>query len=105
MIIKLKNLLKTFKKRINVETKTKLAHQEPEIVFEYIQGLSLSNMYMRMYETVYAGVKVFKQVNTKRDKYGHPKGNPTTFYFVSGLDKEFKKLTDLLSLIDKGKIK
>ena len=104
MITKLKSTsLALLKKCINKKTKHK--PQEPELVFEHIQGLVVSNMYLRMYETVYAGVKVFKQTNTKRDRYGHPKGKPNTFYFVDGLDKEFKNLSDLLILIDKGKIK
>lgn len=104
MITRLKassiNLLKKF---INKKTKNK--PKEPELVFEYIQGLTISNMYLRMYETVYSGVKVFKQVNTKRDRYGYPKGKSNTFYFVEGLDKEFKNLSDLIQLIDKGKVK
>ena len=52
MITKLKaSSIALLKKYINKKTKSK--PQEPELVFEYIQGLVVSNMYLRMYETVY----------------------------------------------------
>lgn len=83
---------------------------EPECIkesltFNYIQGITYRNMYMRMHEATYGDSKIFKQVNTKRDKYGIPKGKPITFYFIEGHDKEYSNLKTLTDLIDKGVLK
>lgn len=98
------NMIKNTDTEININD---IKPKEPEdsIIFEYFQGIAYGNMYMRMYQATYSGSIIFKQTNTKRDKYGKPKGNPKTFYFVEGHNKEYSKLETLTKLIDKGILK
>ena len=79
--------------------------EKPNITFEYFQGISYGNMYMRMYQTQFEGFTIFKQTNTKRDRYGYPKANPITFYFVEGHYKEYNDLMELITLLRQGKLK
>ena len=108
---KFKKLLtnsKTILEKIKLHKKS-IATLEPEmeLEFKYIQGITLGNMYMRMYVSKYKNFIIFKQTNTKRSIYGFPVKNakPITFYFIEGHDKEYKKLSDLIKLLDTGKLK
>lgn len=115
MMLKIKRLLNKVKNKTNLLKKLK-EHKnktkEPEsselldkinsLKFEYLQGISYGNMYMRMYQAPYNGLTVYMQTNTKRDRYGHPKGKGNTFYFVNGHDKEYANLKDIINLIDRG---
>ena len=79
--------------------------EKPNITFEYFQGISYGNMYMRMYQAQFEGFTIFKQTNIKRDRYGYPKKNPITFYFIEGHDKEYNDLMELITLLRQGKLK
>lgn len=109
MRTKVRKLLKSGKEvlsKIKLTKKTDTKVEElPNITFEYFQGISYGNMYMRMYQAQFEGFTIFKQTNTKRDRYGYPKGNPITFYFVEGHDKEYNNLMKLITLLRQGQLK
>ena len=104
----IRKFLKSWKQvlsKIKLTKKTDINKEEfPNITFEYFQGITYGNMYMRMYQAQFEGFTILKQTNTKRDKYGNPKGNPITFYFVEGHDKEYSNLLNLITLLREGKI-
>lgn len=109
MKAKVRKFLKSGKEvlsKIKLYKKTDIKVEElPNITFEYFQGISYGNMYMRMYQAQFEGFTILKQTNTKIDRHGCPKGKPITFYFIEGHDKEYKNLMELITLLRQGQLK
>lgn len=72
-------------------------------LFKYIQGLKSNGQSLRMYESEYMGIKIYKQISSRYNINTGMSLNkkPNIIYFIESSKKNFKKLEDLLNYIDK----
>ena len=72
-------------------------------LFQYIQWLRADGQDLRMYQSVYENIPVFKQVSSRYSKSTGMSLNKksNTIYFIESSKRNFKNLEDLLDYIDK----
>lgn len=71
-------------------------------LFNYIQGLKSNGQSLRMYESNYKELNIYKQVSSRYNIYTGISLNkkPNIIYFIESSKRNFKTLEDLLNYID-----
>ncbi len=86
-----------------VQPENKMESQKIE--WELVIHLSLDKSFARKDSALVHGVKVYKEIHTKRDEAGFPKGKPKTIYYMEGDERNFKTPDELIKAVLKKILK